>query len=269
MDSVRSVALGIISIFSISLNLMLRAIIIDDEKHSREALARLLAKNCPEVEVIAQCSNTEDAENAITEYNPDLIFLDVEMPGSGGFDLLKKLKEINFEIIFVTGFSQYAVQAIRFSALDYILKPIVPGELVAAVQRAGAKAIKQQQREKIDLLLNNIQYLNTDKKIALATLTGLVFVPIRMIIRCESDNTYTTFYLKDNTNILVSKSIGEFEELLMDYHFLRVHQSHLINLRYVKSYKKGEGGVVVMEDNSVVDVSRRRKEQLIARLSGM
>lgn len=248
---------------------MFTALIVDDEKHSREALAGMLAKNCPEVQVIAQSDNAKDAEEAILKYKPDIIFLDIEMPESSGFDLLARLKEVNFEIIFTTAFGQYAIQAIRFSALDYLLKPIEAEDLIKAVQRAGTKISSLHQRQKIDTLLNNVQYLNTDKKIALPTLSGMEFVTLRNIIRCESDNTYTIFYLADKRKIVVSKSIGEYEELLMDYHFLRVHQSHLINLRYVKNYQKGEGGMIVMEDNSAVDVSRRRKEQLISRLSGL
>jgi two-component system LytT family response regulator len=211
----------------------------------------------------------EDSVVAVHNNKPDIVFLDVEMPGSSGFDFLKQLKEINFEIIFTTAYGQYAVQAIRFSALDYLMKPIVVEDLVEAVKRAGNKIKGQHQREKIDALLNNIKYLNTDKKIALPTLSGLEFVTLGNIIRCESDNTYTIFYMSDKRKIVVSKSIGEYEELLGDYHFLRVHQSHLVNLRYVKSYQKGEGGLIVMEDNSAVDVSRRRKEQLISRLSGL
>lgn len=246
---------------------MIDVIIIDDEKHSREALSRLLAANCQDIEVKAKCSNANEGEQAILEYKPDIIFLDIEMPESLGFDLINRLKEINFEIIFTTAFSQYAIQAIRFSALDYLLKPIIAEDLTEAVRRATNKINSLHQRQKIDVLINNIKYLNKDRKIALPTLGGLEFVTIGDIIRCESDNTYTIFYMANKTKIVVSKSIGEYEDLLMDYHFLRVHQSHLINLRYVKNYQKGEGGLIVMEDNSAVDVSRRRKEQLMARLS--
>jgi len=136
-----------------------------------------------------------------------------------------------------------------------------------SVRRIDYKITRQQQREQIGALLHNMNYLNADKKITLPTLTGLEFVALGNIIRCESDNTYTIFYLADKTRIVVSKSIGEYEAMLTDYHFFRIHQSHLINLRYVRSYKRGNGGTITMEDNSVVDVSRRRKEQLISRLA--
>jgi len=245
---------------------MLRCIIIDDERHARESLSRLLAKPGNEIEIVAQCENIAEAEKAVIKYKPDLIFLDVEMPNGNGFDFLTRLKEVNFEIIFVTAFSQYAIQAIRFSALDFLLKPVVAEDISEALKRASNRMAQHQRQLQIEALLHNMNYLNADKKIALPTMAGLEFVTLGNIIRCESDNTYTVFHLVDKRKIIVSKSIGDYEEMLRDYHFLRVHQSHLINLRHVKNYQKGEGGLIVMDDNSAVDVSRRRKEQLISRL---
>jgi two-component system LytT family response regulator len=246
---------------------MYRTVIVDDERADREILAKMLMDCCPEVEVLAKCSTLKDAQRAIYKSKPDLIFLDIEMPESTGFDLLMQLKEINFEIIFTTYYKQYARKAVRFGGLNFLLKPIESTDLTEAVRRAGHKIARYQHREKMDSLLTNIKYLNVEKKIALATLRGLEFVTIGNIIRCESDNAYTIFHMIDKSKIVVSKSLGEFEELLADYHFLRIHQSHLVNLRYVKNYSKGNGGTITMEDNSIVDVSRRRKEQLIRRLS--
>ena len=246
---------------------MLRTVVIDAEEHPRKILSKLLQKNCPDVEILALCSTTAEAEEAIYKHRPNLIFLDVEMPVATGLDLIMHLKESSFEIIFTTVFEKYAIQAMRFSALDFLVKPFVSDDVLMSVRRIDYKITRQQQREQIGALLHNMNYLNADKKITLPTLTGLEFVALGNIIRCESDNTYTIFYLADKTRIVVSKSIGEYEAMLTDYHFFRIHQSHLINLRYVRSYKRGNGGTITMEDNSVVDVSRRRKEQLISRLS--
>jgi len=246
---------------------MLRTVVIDAEEHPRKILSKLLQKNCPDVEILALCSTTAEAEEAIYKHRPNLIFLDVEMPVATGLDLIMHLKESSFEIIFTTVFEKYAIQAMRFSALDFLVKPFVSDDVLMSVRRIDYKITRQQQREQIGALLHNMNYLNADKKITLPTLTGLEFVALGNIIRCESDNTYTIFYLADKTRIVVSKSIGEYEAMLTDYHFFRIHQSHLINLRYVRSYKRGNGGTITMEDNSVVDVSRRRKEQLISRLA--
>jgi len=202
---------------------MLRTVVIDAEEHPRKILSKLLQKNCPDVEILALCSTTAEAEEAIYKHRPNLIFLDVEMPVATGLDLIMHLKESSFEIIFTTVFEKYAIQAMRFSALDFLVKPFVSDDVLMSVRRIDYKITRQQQREQIGALLHNMNYLNADKKITLPTLTGL--------------------------------------------EFFRIHQSHLINLRYVRSYKRGNGGTITMEDNSVVDVSRRRKEQLISRLA--
>lgn len=245
----------------------MNAIIVDDEKQCCETLAHLLATYCPRVKLMAQCSNAEEAKTAINSLEPDLVFLDVEMPGASGFDLLTQIKPINFEVIFTTAHDQYAIRAIKFSALDFLLKPIGRHDLEQAIDRADAKASMRQ--KKIDTLLYNLNYLNVEKKIALPTLNGFDFVSIGDIIRCESDNNYTVFHLLNNRKILVSKTLKEYEEMLDNYHFFRVHQSHLINLRHIKSYIKLEGGTITMDDNSVVDVSRRKREEFIKRLSTM
>jgi len=244
---------------------LLRALIVDDEKQCCETLSNMLQAYCPQVELLGQCSGAEEAKNVFAKLAPDLVFLDVEMPDATGFDLLTQIKPINFEVIFTTAHDQYAIRAIRFSALDFLLKPICREDLEQAVLRAAAKTEKPQR--KIDTLLYNINYLNIEKKIALPSLKGLEFVSIGDIVRCEGENNYTVFHMHDKSKIMVSKTLKEYEDLLEEYHFFRVHQSHLINLRHIKSYTKGENGSITMVDNSIVLVSRRKREEFLLRLS--
>ena len=244
---------------------MIRVIIVDDEIQCCETLAESLNAYCPQIELLAQCRDVEEAKIAIARFEPDLVFLDIEMPHASGFDLLVQINPTNFEVIFTTAHDQYAIRAIKFSALDFLLKPIGRQDLEQAVHRAAIKETLRQ--KKIDTLLYNLNYLNSEKKIALPTLNGLEFVSVGDIVRCESDNNYTVFYMLNQTKIVVSKTLKEYDDMLDEYHFFRVHQSHLINLRYIKNYIKGEGGVVTMTDNSTVDVSRRKKDEFLKRLS--
>ena len=244
---------------------MLKAIIVDDETDCCETIAELLQTYCPEVEVTGIYHNGAEALPAILQHPPDLVFLDVEMPKMNGFEMLEQLSQVDFDIIFTTSYDQYALKAIRFSAIDYLLKPIDRNELQKAVQ----KIIHRSQRtisKQIEILMQRIhQPAKSISKIALPTMEGLQMIPVDSIIRCESDGNYTTLLLKGRQKLLVSTSLKEIEEMLEDYSFARVHRSWLVNLNEVEKYVKGEGGYLIMSDGSSVDVSRSKKEVLLKR----
>jgi two-component system, LytTR family, response regulator len=242
---------------------MIRAIIIDDEKHCRETLSILLERYCPEVRVLAECGSGEQGLEAIRKHRPDLVFLDVEMPHLNGFEMLQQLPEIPFKVIFVTGYDEYAIKAIRFSALDYLLKPVDKEELLKAVGKAEVQ-LEPRREAQLDILLQKLQPKPSGlQKIALPTQEGFELVPLEAIIKCESDSNYTHVFLRGGKRLLVSRTLKEIEELLRDHPFLRVHHSHLINLNEIVQYVRGEGGYVVMSDGSSVNVSRSRKEALL------
>lgn len=245
---------------------MINAIIIDDERHSCDALKMLLAKCCPQVEVIGICHSGEEGIKKINELKPELVFLDIEMPYMNGFQMLEQLPTINFEIIFTTSYDQYAITAFKFSALDYLLKPVDREELERSVQKV-TKKISPPVSQQLEILLQKInQPTIAVKRIALPTMQGLEFVPVESIISCSSNNNYTEFFLADKKKLLVSRTLKEVEDMLADHSFLRVHNSHVVNLNAITRYVKGEGGYLVMSDNSSVDVSRSRKELLLQRL---
>ena len=246
---------------------MIRSIIIEDEDKARSNLMQILSEYCNDVEVVDAQASVKEGINAILKHKPDLIFLDVHMQGETGFDLLEQIGEINFEVIFTTAHNEYAVKAFKFSAIDYLLKPIDIDELVNAVTKAGKKINQDSTKERYDLVLENIKgQKSTFNKIALPTAEGLVFVQVADIIRCEAEDNYTHFFLKDGERFLVSKTIKYFEELLTEQDFFRIHQSHLININHLVEYHKGEGGYAIMSDESSVIVSRRKKEAFLAKL---
>jgi len=245
---------------------MLTAIIVDDEPYCCETLAVLLQRYCPDVRVTAICSSSAEALKAIQALQPQLLFLDIEMPHMNGFELLEKLPQINFELIFTTSYDQYAIKAIRFSALDYLLKPIDREELVRAVK----KAVERQQQplpQQLEILLQRLhQPAAAVSKIALPTMDGLLMIAIDAIISCESDSNYTIIFQKNKQKAIVSRTLKEMEEILEDHAFLRVHNSFIVNLNEVNKYVKGEGGYLIMSDGSTIDVSRSRKEMLLKKL---
>jgi two-component system, LytTR family, response regulator len=244
---------------------MLKAIIIDDEAYCCEAIATLLEDN-KEVEIVSMCHNATDALTTIKKYLPDLIFLDVEMPKMNGFEMLEQLSQVNFEIIFTTSYDQYALKAIRFSAIDYLLKPVDAGELDKAIQKVvqrTQKTIAQQ----LEILMQRIhQPITPINKIALPTMEGLQMIPVDSIISCESDSNYTILQLKNNKKLIVSRTLKEIEELLEEHSFIRVHRCYLANLNEAEKYVKGEGGYLVMSDGSSIDVARNKKETLLKKL---
>jgi two-component system LytT family response regulator len=247
---------------------MIKAILIDDEEHCRETLAIQLEKYCPEVKLLAQCSSAAQGLQAITDYHPEVVFLDVEMPLMNGFEMLGKLPEIAFEVIFTTGYDAYAIKAIRFSALDYLLKPINKDELIKAVSKIS-RVRQNPLSQQLDILMQKLDHKPVVlQKIALPTLEGYELIPLAHIIQCESDSNYTYVYLKNGKKIIVSRSLKDIEELLEGHSFLRIHHSHLVNLNEIVRYVRGEGGYVVMSDNTSVNVSRSRKEILLKAIGG-
>ena len=245
---------------------MITAIIVDDEHHSCEALQILLKENCPDVSVAAICYSGEDALQKIQQFHPQLVFLDIEMPNMNGFQLLEQLPQINFDLIFTTSYDQYAIKAIKFSALDYLLKPVDREELKKAVDKVSKK-INATIPQQLEILLQKInQPAAPAQRIALPTMQGLELVPVNSIISCSANNNYTEFFLRDKKRMIVSRTLKETEEILEDHSFLRVHHSYIINLNEIVRYIKGEGGYVVMTDGSKVDVSRSKKELLMKKL---
>ncbi len=243
---------------------MYKTLIVDDEPAQQDLLKGMLLKNFPQFELMEICNSVDEGLAKIKSLHPQLVFLDVVMPPKTGFDLLSDLKEIDFEVIFTTSFEQYAIKAFKVSAVDYLLKPFGLNELRCALEKFEQQFSMKHSLEHIQSLLHNISLNTSDKiKIALPTLNGFVFVQVNDIVRCESDNTYTTFFFADKRTLVTSKTIKDCEELLCDYNFFRIHNSHLINMRYIREYIKGDGGQVKMTDGSMVDVSRRKKDEFV------
>jgi two-component system LytT family response regulator len=241
----------------------MRAILIDDENSNLENLRILLEKHCPQVNIVATAQNVADAVAAIEEYLPQLVFLDIQMGEQTGFDVLKQLPTRNFEVIFVTAYDKYGIQAVKFAALDYLLKPIDIEELVHSVTKAEHKLRAQIQTSQLDFLLQQLKKPDaTASKIALQMQTEIRYVSLSEIIRCEADNTYTHFFLSGNENILVSKSLKEYADLLRPSGFLRTHQSHLVNPKYVKSWLKEDGGVLLLTSGEKIPISKPNKESV-------
>ena len=250
---------------------MIKALIIEDEQHCIDRLSNLLATHCKKTIYLAGSFQTlEDGIRGIQQLQPDLVFLDVMLDEHTGFDLLERLDSIPFAVIFTTAHDKYAVEAFRFSAIDYLLKPVDPDDLIEAVEKLKEKISREELAKKFNVLFHNLKTIQaTSRKISIPTNTGLIFLRISDIIRCQSDVNYTIIYLKDKQKITVARTLKEFEELLTDYNFYRVHNSHLINLAYIKSYQKGKGGSVQMTDRSEIEVATRRKEKFLKKLSEM
>lgn len=248
---------------------MIDAIIIDDEQHCIDRLSELLTSTCGSVIRIAGAFHTvEEGWNAIVRLQPQVVFLDIQLGDETGFDLLSRLPVIHFDIIFITAYEKYAVRAFKFSAVDYLVKPIDPEDLRQAVARLEQKRSKEEIAQKFETLLYNLKSgAASPKRISVPTEKGLVFLPVNEIIRCESHINYTTIHLAAGRKLTVARTLKEFEELLSEHHFYRVHNSHLINLACIKSYNKGKGGSVSMTDNTEIEVSTRRKEELLKKLA--
>jgi two-component system LytT family response regulator len=243
---------------------MIRAIIVEDEKMSRETLRRLLEKYCPEVEVVAEADGYRKGIEEIRSHNPDVIFLDIQMPDGSGFRLLEEFDEIDFEIIFTTAFDQFAIKAIKYSALDYLLKPVIPQDLVEAMARVAKKKEEKNRKKNLDIFSKGYDLQEErSQKIILSTSEMIHVINVDDIIRCESDNYYTYFYFVDGRKLLVSKTLKENEDLLQPYNFIRPHKSHLVNIKYIKSFVRQEGGHILMTDGTRIPVSRRKKDKMM------
>ena len=248
---------------------MIRAVIIDDEKNNIENLTGLLKRYSLNVDVIDTATNAEDAIELIINTNPDLLFLDIQMSGKNGFDILRALPQHPFEVIFVTAFDQYGIQAVKLAAIDYLLKPINPEELKLSIAKVENKLSKMKDNLQLENLMELIKNKDSknEHKLALATTKEIRFVNTNEIVRCESSNAYTKFYFIDSKSIMVSKPIFEYEELLNDYDFIRCHQSHLVNKKFIKSLIKEDGGYLLLEDNTRIPVSRSKKENVLKALT--
>jgi len=249
---------------------MIKAIIIDDEPHCIDRLAKLLTTHCGENVVVQDTANTVDSGCELIErLKPDLVFLDIRIQDETGFDLLRRLPEITFEVVFCTAYEQYALRAFKFSALDYLLKPIDVDDLTALVARLQQKHVRavHTSEEVYEMAMHNVYgNMTSEKRIAIPTLAGFTLVKVNEIVRCKSDVNYTTIHFVDKTDLMVARTLKDFEEMLEPYGFIRLHNSHLINIRYIKRYHKGKGGYVVLEDHTEIEVSMRRKNSLMEKL---
>jgi two-component system LytT family response regulator len=241
----------------------LRAVIVDDERRVREAVAELIARHCPGVEMVGMADSVASAIDVVTAAAPDIVLLDIEMPERNGFELLAAFSPLPFKVIFITAYDRYALRAIKLSALDYLLKPVDSLELRAALAKAAAMAPATVAQ--IDLM-NEYGGGRELERVAIPTEEGFVFVSLEKIVRCGSESNYTRLYLTDGSQILSSRTLGDYEDLLADAGFFRVHHSHMINIGHAVSYRKGKGGSVLMSDGAEIEVSVRRKEGFLERI---
>lgn len=246
---------------------MIRAIIVDDEVKSCQNLKVLLNDFCPNVEVVAFCESVNESVKAIKTYEPEMVFLDIQLRGESGFDLIEKVQPVNFEIVFVTAHSDYAIRAFKFSAIDYLLKPIDVDDLQNAVERVEKKRNFNSLGRLSQLMANLKPSSSQQYKLAIPSGEGYIFIKISEIIYCEASSNYTTFVMTDGKKYLVTRTLKEYEELLDQEDFFRIHNSYLINLNAIKKYIRGEGGQVIMANDSVLDVSRRKKEFFLKKIS--
>lgn len=246
----------------------IRAILIDDELNSLQNLQQKLDGFCPDVAIVAVTQKPEEGIVLIRQHQPDVVFLDIEMPRMSGFRMLEQLGDYDFDIIFTTAYNHYSIDAIRISAFDYLVKPIGIEELQHAVERLS-KSLHRQTKEKIDILKKSLNDSHSQEdKIAISTSEGIEFIPIKNIIHIESKSNYSKIFLTDNKSMMVTKILKDFEEMLLPYNFYRVHNSHLINLTYIQKYVRSEGGHVMLQDGTLIDISRRKKEEFLKMIGG-
>ena len=246
---------------------MIKVLLIDDDANLRQGMKALLERYASDIEIIGEADSVKTGTIAIEKLQPQVVFLDIQLNDGTGFDILERVTKsqgkLSSHIVFITAHEQYAIKAFRFSALDFLLKPVDPEELQKVVEKIKAILNQKENFEHIDLLLENIRKkVDNFKRIALSTSDGIHLFEISDIIRCESEDNYTKFYIKNHKPILISKTLKEYEELLAEHGFERIHQSHLINLAYLKSYIKKDGGYVIMSDNSNLPIAQRKRERL-------
>lgn len=248
---------------------MIKAIIIDDEAHARQTIKTILRYGNNSINIVGEAENIKEAVDLIIKESPQLIFLDINLPDGDGFDILNQIQHKNHKVIFITAYHEFAIQAIKFSAFDYILKPVNPKELINTVEKAIHEEVSENYNTKLDAFISNITTPNAPNKVVLKTSDKIHVVEINQIIRCESDNAYTTFYLQNEKSIMVSKSIKHYDEMFKDQQFIRVHQSHLINPNFINYFNKQDGGFLVMSDGSNVPVSNQKRPLLLNYLDSL
>jgi two-component system, LytTR family, response regulator len=245
---------------------MINTIIVDDEQHCRDSLELELSRHCVDVKVLQKCADANEGIQAISQWQPDLVFLDVDMPWIDGFSMLETLEPLTFKVIFVTAFDKFAIRAFRFTAVDYLLKPVDASQLIIAVNRV--KQVSQHFATQQLAQLQSNYRSNTVKKIAVPSKQAIEFYPVSDILYIEASGPYSKIFFDGLTPVLLSKNIGELEELLQEEGFFRVHHSYLVNLNHVNKYVRGDGGHLVMKDKQTVTVSRNKKEELLTFLTG-
>jgi two-component system LytT family response regulator len=247
---------------------MIKTILVDDEPRGLNTLKKLLQEYCPELKIVAECADADSAREKIELLEPQLVFLDISLPGKSSFDMLTELEHVNFEIIFVTAHNEYTLQAFRYSAVDYLVKPIDEDLLTDAVKRAVKKISVSSVNNNITTLLHNIQKSpsSQETKLCIPSLKGFQVVEVKNILYCEASGSYTNFHFTNNNSICSAKAIYEYEELLSDAGFVRIHKSYLVNLLHIKEYMRGEGGSVILSNGTEVEVSRRKKDLFLTRM---
>jgi len=246
----------------------MKALLVDDEPDGIRTLKKMLELHCPDVEIGGTCSSVAAAIHLLEEVKPDVVFLDIQMPGKSGLDMLTELAERSFEVIFVTAHNQYLLQALQFSAVDYLMKPVDEDRLAAAVQRVKKKLSEERGTGQAEALLHNLSKAGSpmEMRLCLPTMKGFTIVKLDEIVYCEAERSYTIFRLTNNKTIMVSKPLFDYERLLADTIFLRIHKSFLINLLHIKEYLRGEGGTVIMSNGMEIEVSRRKKDLFLTKV---
>ena len=246
----------------------LKVVLVDDEPRGLTSLQKLLEYNCPDVEIAALCSSADEAKRSIVEVQPQVVFLDISMPEKSGFDLVEEMGSIKFEIIFVTAYNDFMLQAFKFSCVDYLLKPVDDAQLVEAVSRAATRIEEKSASANLETLIYNLKSKESaeKRKICIPSLKGFQVINIPEIIYCEASGNYTIFHLANQKQICASRTVYDFQELLEDAGFVRIHKTYLVNLDHIKAYHKGDGGEVLMSNNAELYVSRRKKEDFIKKM---
>lgn len=246
----------------------MKALLVDDEPDGIRTLTKMLELNCPEVEIAATCSNATAAKQKLHEIQPDVLFLDIRMPGKSGLDMLGELPVKDFEVIFVTAHNEYMLQAFQFSAVDYLMKPVDEDRLVEAVERVKRRLHREKNTAQSEALLHNISKAGSpqEMRLCLPTQKGFTIVKLEEILYCEAERSYTVFHFVNGRPVTISKPLYDYEKLLTDTPFLRIHKSFLVNLLHVKEYVRGEGGTIIMTNGTEIEVSRRKKEQFLVKI---
>jgi two-component system LytT family response regulator len=247
---------------------MIRCVLIDDESNSLEMMEWLLKTYCPQVQIAAMCNAASKGIEAINLYKPDVVFLDIEMPHMNGFDMLEQFDKLSFDVVFCTAYDQFAIKAFKYSALNYLLKPVDPEDLKETIRRIEEKN-QAPSKEQIELLFQNIRQTakTPAQRIALTTGDGMIFVPTSDILYCQAESNYTSVVLTGGKKVLVSKVLKEIDETLSGSDFFRIHNSYLINLNHIKKYVRGEGGYIIMDDGANISISRNKRQEFMEQFS--